>query len=915
MFHRGKSQRRQLWAVRALSIRLRLSAVFGCLVLLMLLGSLLPLWHFAQIRRREKAVSLVEQRMTAIFRLNNKLLTFMSQLHRLADKEQGRDFAVEANRLLATFESESGNSRAILEELEPQTEREAVLSGSLAGMLEALPERVAAFIAFARARDWVALHARLANEVDETDEVVTALMRNIDGDLLNARKNVSDDIRLAQLRATHSLVVTGLVSLVTAAVLALAMTRSITRPLAALDRGARALARGQFGYQIPVAGNDELADLAKVFNRTSEELADLYSQVRNSEVRFRSLIENGADLIMVVDASGDLSYCSPSCHHVLGYDSETLTGRPIWDLLCEEDFQAARAMFVPAAVGAGEAKSFELSFRRRDGSSRRLEGVVRNLIADLKIAGLVINARDVSTRRLAEQAVKRSEKQLRLITDALPVLVSYIDPERRYRFANRRHEDWFSISREQMVGKDVSEVIGLAACQSIQDCMDKALHGEHASNEAVFHFEDGSERYVRATMIPDTDDLGEVRGIVSLFEDVTADRQAEGALRLSEARERSRAAEFEAIMDASPIALFVAHDTECRRVTGSRLTYELWGLPLGANFSNLAGDREGVARFRSARNGVESEALPSDFPLRTCARSGVPVQNYEFDVVFDDGGTRRLFGNSFPLLDETGGPRGAVAGFLDVTERRRMDERLRQAQKAESIGLLAGGIAHDFNNILTAVNGNISFALDNLGPDCAMRNYLEVAMQSVQRAAGLTRQLLAYAGKGAFVREPVIASEVAKNAVQLLGATVSKKIELQTELAEAVSPITMDPSQLEQVLMNLILNGAEAIGEGPGAVTVRTGGDESCVSIEVEDTGCGIDEATQKRMFDPFFTTKFVGRGLGLAAVQGIVQSLNGEIAVDSVVGRGTRIRVTLPVDKAPSIEPSAIRLQLSVKS
>ena len=195
-------------------------------------------------------------------------------------------------------------------------------------------------------------------------------------------------------------------------------------------------------------------------------------------------------------------------------------------------------------------------------------------------------------------------------------------------------------------------------------------------------------------------------------------------------------------------------------------------------------------------------------------------------------------------------------------------------------------------------------------------------MQSVQRAAGLTRQLLAYAGKGAFVREPVIASDVARNAVQLLRASISRKIELQTELAEDVPSITMDPSQLEQIVMNLILNGAEAIGEKPGVVTLRTTADERWVSIEVEDTGSGIDDATQKRMFDPFFTTKFVGRGLGLAAVQGIVKSLNGEIAVNSIVGHGTRMRVSLPVDnrtapegEIPEIEPSAISLQLSALS
>lgn len=255
--------------------------------------------------------------------------------------------------------------------------------------------------------------------------------------------------------------------------------------------------------------------------------------------------------------------------------------------------------------------------------------------------------------------------------------------------------------------------------------------------------------------------------------------------------------------------------------------------------------------------------------------------------------------SSSPMRDGSGKIIGAVTIVRDISEKKLAEQRLRQAQKLESIAILAGGIAHDFNNLLTAVGGNITLALEESCPDCEARTILPAALESVQRAACLTRQLLAYAGKGAFVRKPVAVSGVAGQVVAILRPSLPERIRVLTDFACDLPPLLMDPGQMEQVISNLVLNAVEAIPEGrSGSVTVRTGFEVTSVFIEVSDDGCGMDAETEKKIFDPFFTTKFPGRGLGLAAVEGIVRTLSGRIAVDSAVGSGTRITVILPISK-----------------
>jgi PAS domain S-box-containing protein len=277
-------------------------------------------------------------------------------------------------------------------------------------------------------------------------------------------------------------------------------------------------------------------------------------------------------------------------------------------------------------------------------------------------------------------------------------------------------------------------------------------------------------------------------------------------------------------------------------------------------------------------------------------------------------GDRTLESSSLPMRGAAGEIVGAVTIIRDISDRKRAEQRLQQAQKLESIALLAGGIAHDFNNILTVVGGNITLALEESCPDCEARSILPAALESVQRAAFLTRQLLAYAGNGAFVREPVSVSGVAEQAVAIQMPSLPERIHLVTDVAPDLPPLLMDPGQMQQVFSNLILNAVEAIPDGqPGTVRVCAGLQGNVVRIEVSDNGCGIDTETQKRIFDPFFTTKFPGRGLGLAAVQGIVRTLDGRIAVDSAVGLGTRIEVTLPVPAAALPAPPAVAVPRTV--
>jgi PAS domain S-box-containing protein len=251
-----------------------------------------------------------------------------------------------------------------------------------------------------------------------------------------------------------------------------------------------------------------------------------------------------------------------------------------------------------------------------------------------------------------------------------------------------------------------------------------------------------------------------------------------------------------------------------------------------------------------------------------------------------------------PILDEAGRPTGAVQIVSDVTGHRQLEEQFREAQKLETVGTLAAGVAHDFNNLLTSIMGNTSLVLGDLAEEDPAHARLTDVVHASQRAADLTRQLLAYSGKGRHFLQKVELSKLLHSIRSLIEATTPKKIALNFRLVPDLPAVEADSNQLQQIVMNLVNNAIEAIGENAGCISISTGLDtEGCPYLEVGDDGCGMDAETKKRIFDPFFSTKFTGRGLGLAAVAGIVRGHKASIRVTSELRQGSTFRVSFPCE------------------
>lgn len=379
---------------------------------------------------------------------------------------------------------------------------------------------------------------------------------------------------------------------------------------------------------------------------------------------------------------------------------------------------------------------------------------------------------------------------------------------------------------------------------------------------------------------------------IDLQREIFERKQSEEALRNSEKLLRSFAENFQGILfiiDRSGHFTF----SEGRGLTALGLKP---GQVVGLSAYDLYKDNPIIGNnIKSALNGIsESSVVNIDFTI--------------FEV------------NFHPIRTNEGEISGVLGVALNITERVQVEETLRHAQKLESIGTLAGGIAHDFNNLLNSIIGQSSLALKKISNEHPASQNITKAIKASERAAILTRQLLAYSGKGKFFTAEVDLNQMIEENVQMLEVSVPKTIHLKFDLEHPSPHVVVDVGQLQQVIMNLIINAGEAIGSNPGSITVRTNhieinGDEMAFSkytntvmkpgtyalLQVIDTGCGISEELLLKIFDPFYTTKFTGRGLGLAAVLGIIRGHNGGLRIESKEGKGTKFEIILPL-----VEPTS---------
>jgi PAS domain S-box-containing protein len=397
--------------------------------------------------------------------------------------------------------------------------------------------------------------------------------------------------------------------------------------------------------------------------------------------------------------------------------------------------------------------------------------------------------------------------------------------------------------------------------------------------------------------------------------------------------------------ETDEIARLRAHAAELEQLQGGRRANEeqlLWLAQIVESSEDaiIGKSLEGIVRswnpaaeilYGYSRSEMIGESmtrlLPPDRPneeseiLRRLAR-GERVEHFETVRLRKDGTQIHVSQSISPIRDILGNVCGASHIARDITERKQLEEKLRQTQRLESLGVLAGGIAHDFNNLLTGILGNASLACESLSTLSPQRKLLADVVKAAERAADLTRQLLAYSGKGQFVTETANLSQLIEEIVGLIQTSVPRNVQLRLELASDLPPVEGDISQFQQVVMNLIINAAEAIGDKPGTVIVTTAVQNvdrefarntwgipdlapGCyVALEVHDDGCGMNEKTIQKIFDPFFTTKFAGRGLGLSAVMGIVNAHKGALKVYSEPGKGTTFKVVFPATNASEHKP-----------
>ena len=475
-----------------------------------------------------------------------------------------------------------------------------------------------------------------------------------------------------------------------------------------------------------------------------------------------------------------------------------------------------------------------------------------------------------------------------------------LDRQFRIRFVNLATLAYANVEREALIGRNVWDTYPDVRHSIFPLAYQRVL--ETATPARFERYDLENDRWQTVYAYPADD------GVIAVLEDITEQRR--NVQRLRDSEETLRMAQ-----EAANIGSFF-RDLRTGEVFWSDQLIRICGL-----------DPSHFDQARIRQDPTLNMVHPDDAPLlRTAWRQAIAsgtTQKLTHRIRRADGAERHLVTSIMLVRDDDGFPARVVGTSLDISdqvaaelEHQRIEAQMQQAKKLESLGVLAGGIAHDFNNLLVGILGNASLAqLEVDGKSAALESLREIE-NAAQRAAELTRQLLAYAGKGRYIVEAVDVTHTIREMSVLLRSAISRNAALELELAAVLPRVEVDLSQFRQVVMSLVTNASDALFEGPGSIRISTGPQQvtaeyldACVPgtvatpgpyvfVEVRDTGSGMDAVTRQRMFEPFFSTKFTGRGLGLAATMGILRAHRGAIRVYSERGRGTTVTLLFP---APS--------------
>jgi PAS domain S-box-containing protein len=620
---------------------------------------------------------------------------------------------------------------------------------------------------------------------------------------------------------------------------------------------------------------------------------------------FRLLIESVVDYaIIMLDPAGNIASWNPGAERIYGYRADEIAGRHFSCLCCEED--AVRGLPQDALRRALEEGRHELECQRvrRDGT--RFNAVIN--VSNLKDyfdnhAGFAEVTRDISERKRAEEAIRQERDLSAAILGSLPGIYYMYDQQCRFLRWNRRFEEVTEYPAEEIERLHPLDLFHGKDKQLLADRIENVFRSGCDAIEAELVSKSGRRtpyyfNGVRA-------EIGGELCLLGMGIDISTQTRAQEALRETDRRLRMAAT-------AANVGLW-DWDISSNQVFFSREWKSQIGYAedeIGCSFNEWE-SRVHPDDLASAMQGMQAYLADSSLPYSA-----------EFRLRHRNGSYRWILSQASLIYGERGKPVRMLGSHVDITERRQIEDKLRQSQKLEAIGQLAAGVAHDFNNLLTVINGYSDLLLGKLRAADPTRDLLLQIHKAGLRAGTLTRQLLVFSRQQVLEPKVLNLNAIVGDVEKILLRLVGEDIALATSLSPGLGAVKADAGQIEQILVNLTVNARDAMPKG-GRLTIETRNvtlDQNYCRTDhelqpgeyallaVTDTGCGMDQATQQRVFEPFFTTKAAGKGtgLGLATVHGIVKQSRGHVAVYSEIGKGTTFKVYLPrVAEGPADSPT----------
>ncbi len=654
------------------------------------------------------------------------------------------------------------------------------------------------------------------------------------------------------------------------------------------------------------SSHEVLTARIRVLEEASKRLEEKLAGYQRNEERFQSLLKSTREAYFEINLKGELVFFNDAVCEGLGYPREELIGKNNREYTSPETARQMAQAFTEVYKTGIPAEITDYEVVRKDGQRRFLE-ISAYLLHDEngEPVGFGGVGRDITERKRTEQALRESEERFRRLQEASFGGVC-IHEDGRIIDCNTVLCRLSGYSREELLGMDCSRL----CAPEWRAVLEKFIFSDETGQYDLVGIRKDGERVpveVRSKVIPYGDKI--VR--IAEFRDISARKKTEEALRKSRVRYRQLYREahqaeelYQSLLDSSPDAIILFDPRHSVQYINSA-------------FSRLFG--WGLADLQKKTLPCIPRPQREDFAgmLHALLEGGEPVYGKEAQALTRDGRFLDVSISAAPYLDYKGYPGGVLVFFRDITEAKRYQWHMHQAQKMESIGAMAGGIAHDFNNLLMGIQGRLSLALRQVEPEAVPYHHLKEIEDYTIRAADLTRKLLGFSRieKVAFIAADINELVHAQNV--MFGRTC-RELTLHEDLAGDLWTAEVDPRQIDQVLLNLYINACHAMPEG-GDLYIQTRNETlppertrphglepgPYVRISVTDTGVGMDKAVQRRIFEPFFTTKAgeQGTGLGLASAYSIIKHHHGFISVYSEKGRGSTFNIYLPAASCPAEE------------